>query len=49
VVSGYLPDSDRVIDALNDVPDALELLEMLAPSGVSMSLIAFGELYERAY
>ncbi len=48
-MSGLLLDTDRAIDALNGVPGALELLEVLAPSGLALSSISYGELYEGAY
>jgi predicted nucleic acid-binding protein len=48
-VSGYLLDSDRVIDALNDRGEAARMLAELAPAGVAISLASYGELYQGAY
>ncbi|MGH2562811.1 MAG: type II toxin-antitoxin system VapC family toxin, partial [Thermomicrobiales bacterium] len=49
MVSRYLLDTDRIIDALNGIPEASETLTGLAATGVAVSLISYGELYEGAY
>jgi tRNA(fMet)-specific endonuclease VapC len=46
LVSRYLVDTDWVIDALNERAEALQTLESLAPDGLAISLITYGELYE---
>ena len=42
----YLIDSDWVIDLLDDVPAALELLDRLASEGIAMSVITYMEAYQ---
>ena len=42
----YLVDTDWVVDYLKGRPDAVELLQSLAPEGLSMSIITYGEIYE---
>jgi len=42
----FLVDSDYVIDALNGQSAAINLLERLNDSGLSISVITLGELYE---
>jgi tRNA(fMet)-specific endonuclease VapC len=42
----YLLDSDWVVDHLADVPAAHELLEMLSPDGIAVSIITYLEAYE---
>jgi predicted nucleic acid-binding protein len=44
-----LADTDIIIDGLNNRPGALERLERLAESGLAVSIISVGELYEGAY
>lgn len=45
----YLVDTDWLIDALADNPQAVTTLEQLAPSGLGISIISAGEIYEGAY
>jgi predicted nucleic acid-binding protein len=45
----YLVDTDRAADWLKGRPDALDLLQLLAPDGLAISLISLGELYEGIY
>ncbi len=45
----YLIDTDLIIDGLHGVASALTLLEDLAPSGLAVSILSLGELYEGAY
>jgi tRNA(fMet)-specific endonuclease VapC len=44
----YLIDSDYLIDGLNGLPGSLETLGALNPSGISISIVTLGELYEGA-
>lgn len=48
-MSGYLIDSDWVIDALHLRPETTRLLAGLSADQVAVSLISYGELYEGAY
>ena len=45
----YLVDTDWIIDALADVPSAVEPLDRLSADGLAVSIISFGELFEGAY
>ena len=45
----YLIDSDWVADALKGRPDAASLLSQLAPQGIAISTITYGEVYEGIY
>ena len=45
----YLVDTDWIIDVLNDQATAIQTLLDLAPDGLAVSLISYGELYEGAY
>ena len=45
----YLVETDRAADWLKGRPDAVGLLQSLAPAGLAMSLISLGELYEGIY
>ena len=45
----YLVDTDWIVDVLNDQPNAIQTLLNLAPDGLAVSLISYGELYEGAY
>jgi tRNA(fMet)-specific endonuclease VapC len=45
----YLVDSDVVADYLKGKQPAVELLSALAPEGLAISLITFGEIYEGIY
>jgi tRNA(fMet)-specific endonuclease VapC len=42
----YLIDSDVVADALKGRPQAVQQLSTLAPNGLAISLITYGEIYE---
>ena len=42
----YLVDSDWVIDHLDNVPEALQLLQRLADEGIFLSIITYMEVYE---
>jgi tRNA(fMet)-specific endonuclease VapC len=44
----YLIDSDYLIDGLNGLPGSMETLGTLNPSGMSISIVTLGELYEGA-
>lgn len=46
-MSGYLIDTDSVIDVLHGNADAEHTLLDLAPDGLGVSLITYGELYEQ--
>jgi tRNA(fMet)-specific endonuclease VapC len=48
-VSVYLIDTDYVIDALHGTAHAVQTLVDLAPQGLAISLITYGELYQGAY
>jgi tRNA(fMet)-specific endonuclease VapC len=45
----YLVDSDWVVDALANLPNALATLEQLASDGLAISIISLGEVLEGAY
>lgn len=45
----YLVDTDRVADYLKGRPDAVDQLTALAPEGMSISLVTYGEIYEGIY
>jgi tRNA(fMet)-specific endonuclease VapC len=45
----YLVDTDWLIDALVGLPEAVATLECLASSGLGISIISVGEVYEGAY
>ena len=45
----YLLDTDWIIDALNGQDSAIQTLLELVPSGLTLSIITYGELYEGAY
>jgi predicted nucleic acid-binding protein len=45
----YLADSDIVADYLKGRPNAVGLIDRLLPDGVSISIIAYGEIYEGIY
>src|SRR5256886_14827604 len=42
----YLIDSDWMIDGLDELPNAVNLINGLAPQGVSISIITYLELYQ---
>jgi tRNA(fMet)-specific endonuclease VapC len=48
-MSRYLIDTDWIIDALHEFGTATQTLIDLAPDGLAVSLISYGELYEGAY
>ena len=48
-MSGYLIDTDWIIDVIHGQPLATQTLLELAGPGVSVSLITYGELFEGAY
>jgi tRNA(fMet)-specific endonuclease VapC len=45
----YLLDSDVVADWLNGVPSAVQLVARLAPAGLAISEVTYGEIYEGIY
>ena len=45
----YLLDSDIVADWLNGVPSAVQLVARLAPDGLAISEVTYGEIYEGIY
>jgi predicted nucleic acid-binding protein len=45
----YLVDSDRVADWLNGIPTTVQLLSSLAPHGLAISQVSYGEIYEGIY
>jgi tRNA(fMet)-specific endonuclease VapC len=45
----YLVDTDVVIDALRDRPQAVSIFQRLVPAGVAISIISVGELYDGAF
>jgi tRNA(fMet)-specific endonuclease VapC len=45
----YLVDSDWVADGLKGHTRAVQLLTQLAPHGLAISLITYGEIYEGIY
>ncbi len=45
----YLIDSDWVIDVFNGQQPAIDTLVSLAPHGLFLSVVTYGELYEGAY
>ena len=42
----YLIDSDRVADWLQGRPAVVDVLRSLAPDGLAISLVTYGEIYE---
>ncbi len=48
-MNGYLIDTDWVIDVLHGKAAAEDVLLRLAPEGLSISLVSYGELYEGAF
>ena len=47
-MSRYLLDTDWVVDVLNGQDTAIQTVLELAPSGLAISIITYGELYEGA-
>jgi hypothetical protein len=45
----YLVDSDWLIDGLQGIPSAITALESLKESGLGISIVSFGEIYEGAF
>ena len=48
-MSGYLLDTDWIIDVLNDYGNAARVIADLSPHGVAVSLPTYAELYQGAY
>lgn len=48
-MSLVLVDTDWIIEVLHGQPVAIQTLEQLAPAGLAVSLVSYGELYEGAY
>ena len=48
-MSQYLLDTDWIVDVLHGQEAATQTLLELAPSGLALSMITYGELYEGAY
>jgi tRNA(fMet)-specific endonuclease VapC len=47
-MSRYLLDTDWIVDVLNGKDAAIQTVLELAPSGLAISIITYGELYEGA-
>jgi predicted nucleic acid-binding protein len=47
-MSSYLLDTDWVVDVLNGQDRAIQTVLELAPAGLAVSIISYGELYEGA-
>jgi tRNA(fMet)-specific endonuclease VapC len=47
-MSGYLLDTDWIVDVLNGQENAIHTVLELAPAGLVVSIITYGELYEGA-
>jgi tRNA(fMet)-specific endonuclease VapC len=47
-MSSYLLDTDWIVDILNGQEKALHTVLELAPAGLAVSIITYGELYEGA-
>ena len=45
----YLVDTDWVASYLNGRADAIQLLNSVAPAGLAISLITYGEIYDGIY
>jgi tRNA(fMet)-specific endonuclease VapC len=45
----YLVDTDRTADYLNGQPEGVELLRERGASGLAISIITYGEIYEGIY
>jgi predicted nucleic acid-binding protein len=48
-VTQYLLDTDWIIDCLSGQTQATQTLLQLAPNGLALSVITYGELYQGAY
>ena len=48
-MSGYLIDTDWIIDATHGLPLAIQTIADFSPAGVAVSLISYGELFEGAH
>ncbi|MBI4507282.1 MAG: type II toxin-antitoxin system VapC family toxin [Chloroflexi bacterium] len=48
-MSLYLVDTDWIVDCLHGQEDATQTLLELAPQGLAVSIISYGELFEGAY
>ena len=47
-MSSYLLDTDWIVDVLNGQEKAINTVLELAPAGLAISIITYGELYEGA-
>jgi tRNA(fMet)-specific endonuclease VapC len=47
-MSSYLLDTDWIVDVLNGQEKAIKTVLELAPAGLAVSIISYGELYEGA-
>jgi predicted nucleic acid-binding protein len=47
-MSSYLLDTDWIVDILNGQENAIHTVLELAPAGLAISIISYGELYEGA-
>jgi tRNA(fMet)-specific endonuclease VapC len=47
-MSRYLLDTDWIVDVLNGQEKAIQTVLELAPAGLALSIITYGELYEGA-
>ncbi len=47
-MNSYLLDTDWVVDILNGQEQAIHTVSELAPAGLAISIITYGELYEGA-
>lgn len=45
----HLIDSDWIIDYLDNMPEAVELVESLIPAGIAISMTTFMEVYQGVY
>jgi predicted nucleic acid-binding protein len=45
----YLLDTDWIVDVLNGQETAIQTVLELVPSGLAVSIITYGKLYEGAY
>jgi tRNA(fMet)-specific endonuclease VapC len=48
-MSRYLLDTDWIVDVFNGQETAIQTFLELAPAGLAVSIITYGELYEGAY
>ncbi len=45
----YLVDTDWIIDALANIPDAITALRLFARDGIAVSIVSYAELFDGAY